>query len=161
MKFCAELLFADQNSTLDEEHSVDSDITFDFETFCREMSENEDTATMSYEEKASMATIDDKYSKGSVDVARGKRMTLMPSSSEKNLRRKSILKEIRKRQTVLKIRRASLKSLARDSKSEEELRGSILTLGSSFSRGSSKRDRGTLISFSSADVIIRGSSAEF
>ena len=139
MKFCATLLFADEESNQDnsdDNSSVDSDVTFDFEAFCKNLDEDE-AVKMSQAEKASMATVDDKYSHGSVEVARGKRMTLMPSASKKDLRRKTIIKEVKKRQTVLKARRAT--KIAKKTNSP----------------------RNTLLSFGSGHVIVRGTSAEF
>ena len=100
MKFCAELLFPpdeNENDKNTDEDSVDSEVTFDFEAYCRSLDENEDhDHPMSRDDKASMAILDDKFSKGSVDVARGKRMTLMPNANKKEARRKTVMKKARK-----------------------------------------------------------------
>lgn len=75
MKFCGDLLFEEENSggggsdDDDGSGSVDSELTFDFESFCRNMGDG-DRLTMTYQEKASMITVEDQYSKGSVEVAR-------------------------------------------------------------------------------------------
>ena len=142
LKFCASLLFANIESNQensDDNSSVDSEVTFDFEAFCKTL-EEEEAVKMSHAEKASMATVDDKYSHGSVEVARGKRMTLMPSSSKKDLRRKTIIKEVKKRQTVLKARRAS----AKYSKQPSSALNAMLSFGS----------------LGSAHVIVKGTAAE-
>jgi len=105
------MLFEDEEEGDDDksdEDSADSEVTFDFEAFCKGLDDDggESSGPMTHEEKMSMATVDEKFSKGSVEVARGKRMTLMPNSKDKKkeTRRKTIIKEVKKRQTVLKAR---------------------------------------------------------
>jgi len=144
LRFCGDLLFEDERKAKgqDDGDSVDSGVTFDFETFCMSLNEEPaDSWKMTYEEKASMVTVDEKICKGSVDVARGKRVTLMPSKSEKDMRRKTIVNEVKRRQTKLAAKR-----------------GSIQTKSPKYSQSSRRLSGGT---FLSGMVVIRGSSAEF
>ena len=134
LKFCADVLFkGDSNDNDDDDSSVDSELTFDFESFCRDLDDEHDT--MTFEEKVSMATVDENFSKGSVEVARGKRMTLVQSTSRTDMRSNTIVKEVKKRQTILAARRSQATHL------------------------SSHRD--SRFSFSSGHVMIKGTSAEF
>ena len=107
LTFCGSLLFADEEASKDDsdDGSVDSEVTFDFESFCQGLNDD-DAMKMTQEEKASMAIVDDKYSRGSVTSARGKRRTLMPGGDKKEPARKTILREVKKRQTVLKTRQS-------------------------------------------------------
>mmetsp|Transcript_27107 Transcript_27107/g.57573 ORF Transcript_27107/g.57573 Transcript_27107/m.57573 type:complete len:398 (-) Transcript_27107:279-1472(-) len=111
LKFCGEFLFeGETNDKGDNEHSVDdSEVTFDFEPFCRSLDMDSDQPKkLAFEEKAGMATVDDKLCKGSVEVARGGRMTLMhQSNTAENVRRKTIVKEVKRRQTMLQARRSN------------------------------------------------------
>lgn len=99
LKFCGDVLYGDEDEGSDsDDDSVDSQVTFDFEAFCKEI--DEDSAPkMSRKERRSMVTIDDRFSKGSVEVARGNRMTLHKQSNQKDMRKKTILKEVNRRQT--------------------------------------------------------------
>ena len=108
MKFCGELLFQDEENDEDNAsvNSVDSELTFDFEAFCKSL-DDEVEAEMTYEEKVSMVTVNDKYSGGSVEVARGTRMTLARPKGKSEMRKKTIMKEVKRRQTKLAIRRAT------------------------------------------------------
>ena len=115
IKFCANLVFGDEEEDDEDDgsSSVDSDATFDFEDFCKKLDDEEEgpkkkSTRMTMKEKLSMVTVDDKYSKGSVDVARGKRMTLMPADHHRHSRRQTIMKEVRTRQTRLSTRRSTL-----------------------------------------------------
>ena len=146
MKFCSDMLFEEEDSdSIGDDDSVDSELTFDFETFCRTLDDEDergDETKMTKEEKFSMVTVNEKFSKGSVEVARGKRMTLMPSNSKKDMRRQTILKEVKRRQTTLKNRRADQKFPRQVSTQEE--------------RRSTRR-----LSFASGLVVVRGTAAEF
>lgn len=130
MKFLAEMLFEGEIQSGD---SVCSDLTFDFETFCKSLSEAPDEATslkMTYAEKASMVSIDEKFSQGSVEVARGKRMSLKKGKSDS--RRQILLKEASRRQSYFTQKREKHRSKAQ-----------------------------SFTSFSSRKVIVKGTSAEF
>ena len=133
MKFCGDMLFEGDSNDNGDDDSVGSEVTFNFESFCRDLDDEHDT--MTFEEKAGMATVDENFSKGSVEVARGKRMTLVQSTSRTDMRRKTIVKEVKKRQTILAARRSQATHL------------------------SSHRD--SRFSFSSGHVMIKGTSAEF
>ena len=130
-----------------DDSSVDSELTFDFESFCKSLNESEERGgrtTMSFEDKVTMVSIGEKFSQGSVEVARGKRMTLMPSSNKTGQRKKTIMREVRKRQTRLAIER-------------ESIIGKSSVLGK---KNRPFRDSG-FFSFGSAHVIVRGTTAEF
>ena len=65
MRFCGDLLFHpdEDPDTLDrskDDGSVDSELTFDFESFCRQMDE-EAELKMSYADKVSMISVEGKY----------------------------------------------------------------------------------------------------
>ena len=133
LKFCADVLFkGDSNDNDDDDSSVDSELTFDFESFCRTIVDEGETK-MTHDEKADMVTVEEKYSRGSVEVARGKRMTLIRSKGKTDLRRKTIVNEVKRRQT--------------------KLAGHLASRNSSGHHNSS-------FSFASGLVIIRGTSAE-
>ncbi len=149
LRFCGDLLFEDERKAKgqDDGDSVDSGVTFDFETFCMSLNEEPaDSWKMTYEEKASMITVDEKICKGSVEAARGKRMMLMPSDSKKDVaRRKTIVNEVKRRQTKLAAKRGGK-------------RGSVQTKDSKNTQTSRSTSVGT---FLSGMVVVRGSSAEF
>jgi len=108
LRFCGLLLFEKESYDHGDEDSVDSELTFDFESFCRTFDdEPRMSQKMTYEEKAGMATVGEKLSKGSVEVARGGRMKLMPGDNKMDARRKTILKEVQRRQTKMKTRRVN------------------------------------------------------
>lgn len=133
LKFCADVLFkGDSNDNDDDDSSVDSELTFDFESFCRTIVDEGETK-MTHDEKADMVTVEEKYSRGSVEVARGKRMTLIRSKGKTDLRRKTIVNEVKRRQT--------------------KLAGHLASRNSSGHHNSS-------FSFASGLVIIRGTNAE-
>jgi len=109
LKFCGDMLFEGESNYGDDDNSVESELTFDFESFCRSLDDEseESTLKMTYEEKLTMVTVDAKLCKGSVENARGKRMTLMSNKKDKDARKKSIVKEVKRRQTKLAARRKS------------------------------------------------------
>ena len=130
----------EEESRIDEagdDYSDDSDLTFDFEASYTNLND-EIGAKMTYEEKVSMVTVDEKLSGGSVEVARGRRMTLLRVGSKNSVRRRSILQECKRRQSRLANRHFHVE--------EKEVPGRI---------------RYSILSFTSKDVIIRGTSAEF
>jgi len=141
MKFCGNMLFEGESNDNGDDDSVDSEVTFDFESFCRSL--DDEHQTMTYEEKVGMATVDEKFSKGSVEVARGRRMTLVRSTGKTDTRRKTVVKEVEKRQTILAVRRSQETHLFK--------RPDTRTPGRHDSH----------FNFSSGDVMPRGTSAEF
>lgn len=133
LKFCGDVLYGDdedEGSDSDDD-SVDSQVTFDFEAFCKEI--DEDSApTMSRKERRSMVTIDDRFSKGSVEVARGNRMTLHKPSNQKDMRKKTILKEVNRRQTkVINRKHSPPVRESRDRKTRITLGGLVTVRGTS------------------------------
>ena len=100
MKFCGNLLFPEdeeESDHEDDEHSVASGLTFDFDTFCNKM-EKEAPKKMSLMD---IVTVGERYSQGSVEVAQAGAATLMPTKNKKEERRKNIIKEVKKRQKKL------------------------------------------------------------
>ena len=101
LKFLGNVLFeGDPDDNSDDDNSADSQLTFDFESFCKTMAEEGDTK-MTRAEKLSMVTADEKYSVGSVELARGKRMTIVPCTNKKADHRRTMVKEVSRRQTTL------------------------------------------------------------
>mmetsp|Transcript_28175 Transcript_28175/g.48610 ORF Transcript_28175/g.48610 Transcript_28175/m.48610 type:complete len:404 (-) Transcript_28175:212-1423(-) len=141
MKFCGDMLFEGDSNDSQDDDSVDSEVTFDFESFCRTLDDEHDT--MTFEEKVGMVTVDEKFSKGSVEVARGKRMTLVRSTGKTDMHRKTIVKEVKKRQTILAARRSQATHLSKRPNT----------------RSPGRRD--SHFSFSSGHVMTKGTSAEF
>mmetsp|Transcript_14921 Transcript_14921/g.26964 ORF Transcript_14921/g.26964 Transcript_14921/m.26964 type:complete len:397 (-) Transcript_14921:129-1319(-) len=103
LKFCGNLLFEGESNDNDDDNSVDSALTFDFESFCKSLDDEPEEVSlkMTYDEKVTMITVDDKLCKGSVENARGKTMTLMPNNNKKDMRKKTIVEEVKRRQTTL------------------------------------------------------------
>mmetsp|Transcript_34132 Transcript_34132/g.71863 ORF Transcript_34132/g.71863 Transcript_34132/m.71863 type:complete len:184 (+) Transcript_34132:958-1509(+) len=108
LKFCGDMLFEGESNYGDDDNSVESELTFDFESFCRSLDDEseESTLKMTYEEKLTMVTVDAKLCKGSVENARGKTMTLMPKNNKKDVRKKTIVEEAKRRQTTLETSRS-------------------------------------------------------
>mmetsp|Transcript_2574 Transcript_2574/g.5465 ORF Transcript_2574/g.5465 Transcript_2574/m.5465 type:complete len:395 (+) Transcript_2574:155-1339(+) len=133
LKFCAEVLFDgdSEDKTDNDDNSVDSEVTFDFESFARSL-DADGPPRMTVAEKMSMITVSEKYSRGSVEVARGKRMTLHQSKGKSGVERGTIMKEVKRRQTKVTAHRPLMPI--------EESRETRITLGGL--------------------VIIRGTSAE-
>mmetsp|Transcript_36760 Transcript_36760/g.78335 ORF Transcript_36760/g.78335 Transcript_36760/m.78335 type:complete len:147 (-) Transcript_36760:66-506(-) len=108
LKFCGEVLFdgdsGDYNNS--DDNSVDSELTFDFESFCKTLN-GEDTAKMTTEERMSMVSIGKKYSQGSVEIARGRKMTLAKTKCKKEVHRKTIAKEAKKTLTKISYKNSS------------------------------------------------------
>lgn len=107
LKFCGEVLYAEEEDENDDDDSVDSQVTFDFESFVETLDDKGPRMTMA--EKVSMVHISDKYTRGSVEVARGQRSslsrpTLMGNSNGRRSMRKTMVKEVRKRQTKIATR---------------------------------------------------------
>lgn len=97
------MLFKGESDDNDDSDSVDSEVTCDFESFCKSLNDEPEDYSykMTYDEKMNMVTVDDKICKGSVESARGKRMTLMPNKKKKDTRKKTIVKEAKKRKTKM------------------------------------------------------------
>lgn len=155
LKFCADVLFQDEEKDDDDDNdSADSELTFDFEAYCKGLGQDEERGDdnhfkMSFEDKISMVTIDKKLSKGSVEVARGKRMTLLPSNSKKDLRKKTIVKEVKRRQSLLAAARRMNE-------------GKIVEIPAPVGGLQRERSRrSSIATFLSGMVVIRGSSGEF
>ena len=166
MKFCGNLLFQeedDESDYDDDEFSVDSELTFDFEAFCKKMSFQEDNtrdsqkkaARMTFMDKATMATVGGQFSHGSVEVARGKRMTIMPSKNKKEERRKTIMKEVKRRQTKLARKRTLIAHRSSMVRSSMTLTPEVIEQAT---RSQAKPNRETFIF---GHVMIRGTSGEF
>ena len=96
MKFCGNMLFKGEPNANDDDDSVDSKATIDFESFWSTLDE-ENHMDLTFEEKVGMAAVDEGFSGGSVEVARGGTMTLAPRRSMKEMRRKTIVREVRTR----------------------------------------------------------------
>ena len=138
MKFCGNLLFHDEDEESDhdeDEFSVESGITFDFDGFCKNMEASEgDKKKMTIMD---MVTVGDQYAGGSVEVAQAGAASLMPTKNKKEERRKNILKEVKKRQGKLSKKQASLGLIcldesARSAKSEDTFRvGNVVIRGTS------------------------------
>ena len=111
MKFCGNLLFQEDDSESDhdeDEFSVESGLTFEFEEFCKKI---EEKAPKRGKKKASImdiVTVGEKYAQGSVEVAQAGEATLLTTKNKKEERRKVILKEVKKRQVKLSKKQASL-----------------------------------------------------
>mmetsp|Transcript_11389 Transcript_11389/g.24702 ORF Transcript_11389/g.24702 Transcript_11389/m.24702 type:complete len:401 (-) Transcript_11389:206-1408(-) len=133
LKFCGDVLYGDDEDedNGNDDVSVDSQVTFDFEAFCQEIDEDS-PHRMSRNERRSMVTIDEKFSKGSVEVARGHRMTLHKPSNQKEMRKKTILEEVNRRQTKVTNHKHSLAVReSRDRKTRITLGGLVTVRGTS------------------------------
>jgi len=133
LKFCGDVLYGDDEDadSDSDDDSVDSQVTFDFEAFCKEIDEDS-PSKMSRKERRSMLTVDAKFSKGSVEVARGNRMTLHKTSNQQDMRKKTILKEVNRRQTKVVKRKHSLAVReSRDHKTRITLGGLVTVRGTS------------------------------
>ncbi len=162
MRFCGNILFEEtmHQDAADDNTSVGSELTFDFDAFCRQL-DDDARNKMSHAEKVSMVTVGEKFSQGSVEVARGKRMTLLPTQNNMEERRKTIMKEVKRRQTrlTLTVNRASIKPV----KKIHPLHGSLLSFnlhGSLLKKDSMDLIGQSFTSFASKDVVVRGTSGE-
>ena len=84
LKFCGDILFNDEEGDEEDDESVDSVMSFDFD-FAGPRNHKEN--------RLSMFSIQEKYSKGSVEVARGARASIV---SKRETLRKTMVKHIRK-----------------------------------------------------------------
>lgn len=100
LRFCSEVLYEGDVED-DDAASVGSDVTFDFETFCNTLDDDQSHLKMTRREKLSMIRINDKFTRGSVETARGHRATLMKPKSKGEVRRDSVIKEVSKHQHII------------------------------------------------------------
>ena len=149
MKFCGNLLFQEEEDSEsdyeEDEYSVESGVTFDFEAFCKKI---EDKAPEGGKKKVSimdMVTVGEKYSLGSVEVAQEGVATLLPTKNKKEERRKVILREVTRRQVKLSKKQASLG----------------LYPGMLDDASDARNPRRSNASIHIGNVIIRGTSGEF
>mmetsp|Transcript_19934 Transcript_19934/g.43336 ORF Transcript_19934/g.43336 Transcript_19934/m.43336 type:complete len:418 (-) Transcript_19934:174-1427(-) len=99
LRFCSEVFY--EGDVDDDEASVGSDVTFDFETFCNSLDDDQSHLKMSRSEKLSMIRINDRFTQGSVETARGHRATLSKAKSKGEVRRDSYFKEVSKHQHII------------------------------------------------------------
>lgn len=141
LKFCEEVLFEDSEDAAndgddDSVGSDNSDLTFDFESFCNDLKDEGDNNGGRGSQRMSraarktmvrdMVTIGDKFSQGSVDKARGRKMTILPGKSSRKAshdKRKTIVKEVKRRQTKMRMQKDAGAGASR------RLRDTRITLG--------------------------------
>lgn len=125
LKFCGDVLFEGEEKAIGDDDSAGSDVTFDFESFCNTLDDDDYQTKVTTDERMTMVSLDDRFSKGSVEVARGHRVTLANKSVQKDVRRKTMMKEVKKRQTKV----ASHKKPKLVKQNVKESRSTRFTLG--------------------------------